>query len=123
MHLLRFAMRRFSAIVAVIALCAAVLGCHSHYIEATITNGSTAPLNVIQVDYPSASFGVQTLAPGEVFHYRFKLLGSGPIKLTFSDAKNGEHTVTGPLLIEGQEGPLDITLTQERADFRATLRP
>ena len=116
-------MRRSSAIVAVTALCAASVGCHSHYIQATITNGSKAPLNVIQVDYPSASFGVQRLAPGEVFHYRFKLLGSGSIKVNFIDAKNGEHAVTGPLLNEGQEGPIDITVTQERVDFHATLRP
>ena len=116
-------MRRSPAIVAVTALCAALLGCHSHYIQATITNGSTAPLNVIQVDYPSASFGVQRLAPGEVFHHRFKLLGSGSLKLTFVDAHNHEHTVTGPSLNEGQEGPLDINVTQERAEFHATLRP
>ena len=116
-------MRRSSAIVAVTALCAASLGCHSHYIEATITNESAAPLNVIQVDYPSASFGVQRLAPGEAFHYRFKLLGSGPIKLTFIDAQNHEQATTGPSLNEGQEGTLDITVSQERAEFHAALRP
>ena len=116
-------MRRSSAIVAVTALCATSLGCHSHYIQATLSNGSNAPLNVLQVDYPSASFGVQRLAPGEAFHYRFKLLGSGPIKLTFVDAQNHEHAVTGPSLNEGQEGILNITVTQERAEFRAALRP
>jgi hypothetical protein len=116
-------MRRLPAIVAVTALCAGSVGCHSHYIQATITNGSGAPLNVIQVDYPSASFGVQSLAPGEVFRYRFKLLGSGPIKLTFVDAKNRDHAVTGPLLNEGQEGPLDITVTQDRAEFHGKLKP
>lgn len=116
-------MRRSSAIVAVTVLCASSLGCHSHYIQATITNGSNAPLNVLQVDYPSASFGVQRLAPHETFHYRFKLLGSGPIKISFVDAVNHEHAVAGPSLNEGQEGTLDIAVTQERAEFHATLRP
>ena len=116
-------MRRFPAIVAVTALCASLPGCHSHFIQATISNSSAAPLNVLQVEYPSASFGVQRLAPGEVFHYRFKLLGSGPLKISFIDAQNHEHASTGPWLNEGQEGPLEITVSQERATFHATLRP
>ena len=78
---------------------------------------------MLQVDYPSASFGVQRLAPGQVFHYRFKLLGSGPVKLTFIDAQNHEHAVTGPSLNEGQEGTLAVSVTQERAEFHANLRP
>ncbi|AFL88202.1 hypothetical protein Terro_1912 [Terriglobus roseus DSM 18391] len=99
-------------------------GCHSHYIQATITNASDAPLNVVQVDYPSASFGTQLLAPGASFHYRFKLLGSGNIKVSFIDAAKHEHAQTGPWLNEGQEGTLDITLpTQDHADFHTSLKP
>ena len=116
-------MRRPSAIVAVTALCVGLPGCHSHYIQATLTNSSNAPLNVVQVDYPSASFGIQKLAPGEAFHYRFKLLGSGPIKITFIDTQNHEHAVTGPSLNEGQEGTLDVAVSQERAEFHANVRP
>lgn len=116
-------MRRSSAIVAVTALSSPLLGCHSHYIQATISNSSNAPLNVLQVEYPSASFGVQRLAPGEAFHYRFKLLGSGLIKITFIDAQNREHAVTGPSLNEGQEGTLDIAVTQGGAEFHTALRP
>ena len=116
-------MRCLPAIVVVTGLCVTLLGCHSHYIQATIRNGSAAPLNVLQVDYPSASFGVQRLAPGEAFHYRFKLLGSGPIKISFTDAQNHDHVVAGPSLNEGQEGTLDIAVTQERAEFHSALRP
>ena len=100
-----------------------IAGCHSHYIQATLVNRSAAPLNVIQVEYPSASFGTQQLQPGAAFHYRFKLLGSGPIKVSFIDAHNGEHAQTGPTLNEGQEGQLNIDLTQTRADFNQALRP
>ena len=98
-------------------------GCHSHYIQATLTNRSDALLSVIQVEYPSASFGTQQLQPGAAFHYRFKLLGSGPIKVSFIDAHNGDHAQTGPSLNEGQEGLLNIDLTQTRADFNQLLRP
>lgn len=99
-------------------------GCHSHYIQATITNSSKAAINVVQVEYPSASFGTQQLAPGATFHYRFKLLGSGPVKIDFIDAANGEHAQTGPSLNEGQEGTLNITFaTQTHADFQTSLRP
>ena len=108
------------------ALCLPLLagGCHSHYVQATITNQSGYPLNVVQVEYPSASFGTSVLKPGESFHYRFKLLGSGPIKVTYVDAKNGEHTQTGPHLNEGQEGQLGIVFpAQDHADFTTSLRP
>lgn len=98
-------------------------GCHSHYIQATLTNRSAQPLNVIQVEYPSASFGTQQLEPGGTFRYRFKLLGSGKLKVSFVDATNKEHDLTGPWLNEGQEGQLNILLTQAGAEFHTGLRP
>jgi hypothetical protein len=109
-----------------LTMCAslALSGCHSHYIQATITNKSANAIDVVQVDYPSASFGVQALAPGAVFHYRFKLLGSGNIKITFTDSSKAEHKQTGPWLNEGQEGTLDIVLAPENhADFNTNLKP
>ncbi len=99
-------------------------GCHSKYVEATITNKSGEALNVVQVDYPSASFGTQLLKPGETFHYRFKLLGSGPIKLSYTDAKQQDHHQDGPTLLEGQEGRLQIVFpSQDHADFQASMHP
>lgn len=99
-------------------------GCHSHYIQTTITNNSGTPLNVIQVEYPSASFGTQRLLPGGTFQYRFKLLGSGPIKISFIDGKNVEHSQTGPQLNEGQEGMLNISLAAgNHAEFQTSLKP
>ncbi len=111
------------AISSALALAATLTGCHSHFIEATITNGTSAPIRTVQVDYPSASFGTQGLGPGQVFHYRFKLLGSGALKLTFSDANNKDHEQTGPTLTEGDEGKLEITFTaQDHAIFQTGLR-
>lgn len=116
-------MRRLRLLIATAALLGTA-GCHSKYVEATITNGTAAPLNVVQVDYPSASFGTQVLQPGASFHYRFKVLGDGPIKLSFLDSVHHEHQQTGPTVSEGQEGRLTITFpTQDHADFQTSLHP
>ncbi|MGD0797484.1 MAG: hypothetical protein ABR910_07145 [Acidobacteriaceae bacterium] len=83
-------------------------GCHSAHIEATVSNRSAAPLRLIEVDYPSASFGTQTLAPGADFHYRFKVLGSGPATVQWTDAAGHDHKSTGPNLRESDEGSLTV---------------
>ncbi len=85
-------------------------GCHSAYVEAVVSNHTAQPVTLVELDYPSASFGTQTLAPGADFKYRFKILGSGETKLLWTDAAHHDHTVTGPALKEGQEGPLVVTI-------------
>ena len=122
-QLVPFGMRRSFSMLVLLALLP-LGGCHSHYIQATITNTGAVPLNVIQVEYPSASFGTQQLLPGAAFHYRFKLLGSGPVKVSFIDNHNQEHAQTGPWLNEGQEGQLDISLLPDmHARFHTSLKP
>ena len=86
-------------------------GCHSAFVAAELTNDTASPLSVVEVDYPSASFGTQSLAPGATFRYRFKILGSGPTKLTYTDLKGQEHTATGPALQEGLQGSLAIRIS------------
>jgi hypothetical protein len=83
-------------------------GCHSTFIEATISNRTPEPLALIEVDYPSASFGTQTLAPGQDFHYRFKVLGNGPATVLWTDAENHDQKNSGPSLHEGDEGKLAV---------------
>jgi hypothetical protein len=85
-------------------------GCHSPYIATTITNHTTQTIDLIEVDYPSASFGTQSLAPGATFHYRFKILGSGNVKLTYTTTTFHNKTSNGPALKEGEEGPLQINI-------------
>jgi hypothetical protein len=94
-----------------VALAAALMlsGCHSANIAATISNHTNAPLSLVEVDYPSASFGTQTLAPGQDFYYRFKVLGSGATTLLWTDAAHQDHMNAGPHLGEGDEGSLAIT--------------
>ena len=67
-------------------------------------------LQQVEIDYPSASFGVGNLAPNSQFHYRFKIQGSGPVKLEYTDAQGKTHTVDGPELTEGQEGSLTVAI-------------
>ena len=99
---------RFIGIFALAGLLA-LAGCHSAHIDATISNRTGETLRLIEVDYPSASFGTQTLAPGEDFHYRFKVLGSGPTTVVWTDAANHDHKNVGPTLDEDAEGKLSIT--------------
>jgi hypothetical protein len=102
---------RFTRILALPALLLALTGCHSAYVEATVSNRTATPITLIEVAYPSASFGTQNLAPGADFHYRFKVLGSGGMKLLYTDSTHQDHKSDGPLLKEGAEGPLAIVIT------------
>jgi hypothetical protein len=88
--------------------CLALTGCHSAYVEAVVVNHTTEHISLVEVDYPSASFGTQTLSPGQEYKYRFKVLGSGALKVLWTDAKRQDHTVPGPELHEGDEGGLVV---------------
>jgi hypothetical protein len=101
---------RFAQILALAALLAPLTGCHSAYIEATVSNRTAEPLSLVELDYPSASFGTQTLAPGEDFHYRFKVLGSGGTTVLWTDAEHRDHKNSGPALKENDEGSLSVVL-------------
>ena len=115
-------MRRIAAASFVSAVF--LTGCHSHYIQTTITNHSGADINVVQVEYPGATFGTQRIANGGSFHYRFKLLGTGDLKLTWTDATHQDHTLKGPHLNEGQEGTLLIDFpSQTQVIFQPSLKP
>ena len=107
-----------------LALCAAVLlsGCHSAYIEATVSNRTGAPIPLLEVDYPSASFGTQDLASGADFHYRFKILGSGATTLLWTDASHHDNKSSGPTFKEGDEGRLTITITPQGPQWQLSLR-
>ena len=91
-----------------IAFC--ISACRSAYVETTIENTGSAPLRLIEVDYPSASFGMQALDAHAIYHYRFKVQGSGPITINWTDAAGKTHTASGPTLTEGQQGTLHITI-------------
>jgi hypothetical protein len=100
----------------------AIAGCHSPFVEATVSNRTEKPLQLIEVDYPSASFGTQSLAPGQDYHYRFQVLGEGKMKLTYTDAANKEHKSDGPDLKEGNEGSMTILIASDGIHWNTHLR-
>ena len=73
-------------------------------------NRTGAPVQLLEVDYPDASFGADVIASGEVFHYRFQVRGSGPLNVTYTGADDKQIHITGPTLEEGQQGKLKIVL-------------
>jgi hypothetical protein len=103
-------MHRISALALLPCLIAAT-GCHSPYVATTVSNRTHQPIELLEVDYPSASFGTQGLAPGADFHYRFKVLGYGNMKLLYTDSAHQDHKSDGPYLKEGAEGPLTIVIS------------
>lgn len=112
----------FSRPALAIGLCA-LSGCHSYRIDATVENRTGAAIDLLEVDYPSASFGADQLAAGADYHYRFQVRLSGPVKVQYTDHANHEvHQITGPELHEGQEGQFQIVLLPNgKADFQTQL--
>ncbi len=97
--------------LAVLSSLLAGAGCHSPYVSATVSNHSGQSIQLLEVDYPSASFGTENLAPGADFHYRFKVLGSGTMKILYTDSGRHDHKADGPFLHEGAEGQLGIGIS------------
>ncbi len=102
-------------------LCGALTACHSAFINATISNQSGQALRLVEIDYPSASFGTNDLANGATFKYRFKVLGSGPATLLWTDHASQDHKVRGPALEEGQEGQLSVIIGPGGAHWDQSL--
>lgn len=98
-----------------------ITGCHSAFVQATVTNAGSRPVPLFEVDYPSASFGSGNLAPGATFKYRFKILGDGGTKILWTDQAGHDHTVKGPNLHEGQEGTLSIVVQENGASWQPAL--
>ncbi len=96
-------------------------GCHSAFVEATVVNHTADPIPLIEVAYPSASFGTQNLLPGQEFHYRFKVLGSGPVKVVYTDHSQQEKRASGPTLREGAEGSLRLSFDPSGVHWQTTL--
>jgi hypothetical protein len=95
-------------------------GCHSTHVQATVSNHTGQPILLLEMDYPSASFGTQNLAPGADFHYRFKVLGTGNMHLTYTDQAHHDHKADGPYLNEDADGPVNITIAPDGVHWQTT---
>jgi hypothetical protein len=108
-----------------------MLGCRgykSYWVETTVKNQSGQVVRELEIDYPTASFGANSLAPEATMHYRFQIRGSGPVKVeyTSSDEKlpNKLVHVQGLTLTEHQHGQLMIRLLPlGKVEFVPSLLP
>ena len=106
--------------IALLTCLLATLGCRSPYIEATVTNSTAQPISLIEVDYPYASFGVQSIAAGGTFRYRFQTRGSDHLKLTYTTSTFKIKKATGPVVKDGQEGYLKSLIGPNGVDWQFT---
>ena len=123
MRLTRVATVLFAAVI--LALCLGGLtACHSYHIEATILNHTGGTVSLLEVDYPSASFGVDTIPADGTYHYRLQTRDSGPIKVQYTAPNGHQVQITGPKLYEKQEGSIEIVLLPDgKAEFHPALNP
>ena len=107
-----------------LVLSALLAGCHSYHVETTVENRTGSPIQLLEVDYPSASFGDNNLAAGAVFHYRIQLRGNGPLMVQYTASDERQVHIGGPTLAERQEGSLEIVLLPGgKAEFHPQLTP
>jgi hypothetical protein len=102
----------------------AISGCHSDHIEATVQNHTGGTITLLEVDYPSASFGADTLAADGVFRHRIQTRGSGQISVQYAAEGGRAVQIKGPTLYEGQDGSIEIDLQPGgKAAFHPALTP
>ncbi|MGP8173246.1 MAG: hypothetical protein ACLP7O_01710 [Terracidiphilus sp.] len=114
---------RISTAIGITALMVAA-GCHSYHVETTVENRTGGAIQLLEVDYPSASFGANSLAAGGIFHYRIQLRGNGPLKVQYTASDGRQAQIEGPMLAERQEGRIEIVLLPGgKAEFHPKLNP
>jgi hypothetical protein len=102
----------------------ALAGCHSYHVETTVVNHTGKTLKLLEVEYPSATFGTGQLDAGATFPYRMQFRNSGSIKVTYTADDGRLVTISGPQVAEKQEGKLDIVLLPDgKAEFHPDLTP
>lgn len=102
----------------------ALAGCglQSRMIQVTITNASTEKISTIVINYPDATFGINSLEPGKSFQYKIKPTGTGSLKIEFFNAHGVDHVSSGPVVHKNDEGSIEIRLAQDGATSKATIR-
>jgi hypothetical protein len=98
--------------------------CRTYIVHVTVVNHTGGVVNLLEVDYPSASFGVDTLPAGGEYHYHLQLENSGPVKVQYTEGVSHEYKSTGPTVHERQHGDLEIILDPGgKIEFHPQLTP
>jgi hypothetical protein len=95
---------------AIAGLLGLLAGCHSAHIDIAVENHTGGPVRLVEVDYPTASFGMDALDANRTYRYRVQLRGNGPLKVQYTAADGHAWQVNGPALVEGQDGNVEIVL-------------
>jgi hypothetical protein len=103
-------MQRLALSLGCALLVAGLSGCQSPWVQATIVNDQNTPVNLVEVNYPGGSFGIQSIAAHGNFHYRFHILLNDVITMDFTDAAGHNHTAKGPQLDQREAGTLLIAI-------------
>jgi hypothetical protein len=112
-----------TAVVLIFLFLLACAGCmHSHVIQVTLTNTSTERVSTIEIHYPEATFGINSLDPGKSFQYRIKPTATGTLKIEFLNFRGVKRSSSGPLVHTNDEGSIEIKLTQDGAASVAELK-
>ncbi len=110
--------------VALLAVIVAT-GCkeyRSFWVNVTVVNHTAAPISEIEVDYPTASFGINQLAAGAAYHYRLKVSGKGKIHAQYPGALDKPIRIDGPVLQDNDQGQIQIALEPgNKIEFTQTL--
>ncbi|HWT66159.1 MAG TPA: hypothetical protein VN151_08590 [Terracidiphilus sp.] len=100
-----------ASLLALFTLILAFAGCRSPRLDVTIQNHTGSAIDLLEVDYPSASFGLEHLDLGAAYHYRIQTRGSGPLLMHFTEAAtHAQRQISGPTLQQGQSGELHVEL-------------
>lgn len=112
-------------VLSALSACALLIcACHSYHIETTVKNNSGGAISLLEVDYPTASFGADAVTANGQFHHRIQTRGSGQLKVQYTNASGKQVQITGPTLYEGQEGRIEIDLLGNgKAEFHPELNP
>jgi hypothetical protein len=113
---------KFYPLATLLLVFSAATGCRSYHVGITLENRTGGAIQLVEVDYPSASFGAGSLAPGANLKYQIQVRGTAPIKVQYTAAGGVQKQITGPALSEGDEGQLQIILLPDgKADFTPQL--
>lgn len=108
--------------VSLLALLLLASCARSHVIKVNVVNNSADKLSNVIIDYPSATFGIPSLAPGKTFQYAIKVTENGAMKIEFTDAQGKTKRFPGLAVSKDDEGTMEIKLTQDSAVAEAKVQ-